>query len=107
MSPGPINTSDYNQSGNMPMHTPLIVKSTELYLFANDMPSRYDNNEGSLMVMIKRTARQQRTALRPLAAARAICTRLPAQGALAIGKRPGTHSAPVFVAPACQIPRTP
>ncbi len=27
----------------------------ELYLFANDMPSKYDNNEGSLMVTITRT----------------------------------------------------
>jgi hypothetical protein len=31
-------------------------QDAELYLFANDMPSKYDNNEGSLMVTITRTA---------------------------------------------------
>lgn len=32
------------------------VRADDLYLFANDMPSKYDNNEGSLIVSITRTA---------------------------------------------------
>jgi hypothetical protein len=31
-------------------------QDADLYLFANDMPSKYDNNDGSLMVTITRTA---------------------------------------------------
>jgi len=31
-------------------------RDADLYLFANDMPSRYDNNDGSLLVTITRTA---------------------------------------------------
>ena len=31
-------------------------QSVDLYLFANDMPSKYDNNDGSLKVTITRVA---------------------------------------------------
>ena len=39
--------------GNEPYTSP---KDADLYLFANDMPSKYGNNDGSLMVTITRTA---------------------------------------------------
>lgn len=32
------------------------AKSGDLYLFANDMPTKYDNNQGSLIITITRTA---------------------------------------------------
>ena len=34
----------------------IAKQDADLYLFANDMPSKYDNNEGSLLVTITRTA---------------------------------------------------
>lgn len=34
----------------------IAPKDTDLYLFANDMPSKYSNNDGFLMVTITRTA---------------------------------------------------
>jgi len=36
---------------------PFVVKEdADLYLFANDMPSKYENNDGSLIVTVTRTA---------------------------------------------------
>jgi hypothetical protein len=34
----------------------IAPRDADLYLFANDMPSKYGNNDGSLMVTVKRTA---------------------------------------------------
>lgn len=40
--------------GNKEIYT--VKRDADLYLFANDIPSKYDNNDGSLMVTIMRIA---------------------------------------------------